>query len=109
MSAGLRVVGEVERPLDWVAAEGPLASILAAAGPHAGTEFATVTARDGLFRASIPLRTLETGRLRGGRLDIPGTPTRCWNVKDVAVIEVTTDEASVSVEARQRQSRPRGA
>lgn len=97
------VTGEVERTLHWLSADGPVASILAAAVPTADAHFATVMSRDGMFRASIPLDALRLGRLRSGRLEVPDAPTRCWNVKDVASLHLTKDAVADSVEARQRR------
>ncbi len=81
-----------------------MASVLAAASPDPRARFATVSSRDGQFRASVPLEALATGHLRDGRLVVPDAPTRCWNVKDVNSIVVTMDKASDSVEARRRRA-----
>ncbi len=100
-SAPLLLTGAVERPLELIQRRGPLASLLSLAVPLPGADHATVESRDGQFRASIPLEWLRRGRLVAGRLDIPGTPTRCWLVKDVVSIEVTVGARADSVPAGQ--------
>jgi len=73
----------------------PMAAVLERVGPHPEATQATVGSRDGSYRASIPLTDLVFhGRLRRGadgslRLLLAGTTRRCFNVKDVGVVEVT--------------------
>ncbi len=77
--------------------DGPLLPLLGLVGPRSGADHATVRSRDGQYRASIPLEWLRKGRLENGRLRIPGAPTKCWHVKDVVEIEVTTGSRPDSV------------
>jgi hypothetical protein len=86
----LVVDGEVGAPLEVEPLDGPLAPLLDRAGPLGGADHATVHSGDGLFRASIPLADLRRGAIVAGRVQIPDAPTNCWNVKDVARLEVTT-------------------
>lgn len=83
--------------MELVQRRGPLASLLVLAGPLPGADHATVSSRDGQFRASVPLDWLRRGRLVAGRLEIPGAPTPCWSVKDVVSIEVTVGPRADSV------------
>jgi hypothetical protein len=86
----LRVDGEVAEPVEVVERDGDLAALLDRARPLPGTDHATVHSGDGLFTASIPLADLRRGAVVEGRVRVPDAPTNCWNVKDVARIEVTT-------------------
>jgi hypothetical protein len=85
----LMIAGAVERPVEIVQRDGPLVALLDLVGPVAGADHATVWSRDRQFHASIPLDVLRDGHLVDGRLRLPDPPTRCWDVKDVARIEVT--------------------
>jgi hypothetical protein len=63
----------------------------------AGFDHATVVAGDG-YRASIPLSVLRSGgviAVEDGsfRLRVVDGTTLCWNVKDVAQIELTVGKA----------------
>jgi len=93
----LLISGAVEHPLELVQRSGPLSSLLSLVQPTAGADHATVSARDGQYRASIPLEWLGRGRLDRGRLRIPSAPTRCWSVKDVVSIQVTVGARPDSV------------
>jgi hypothetical protein len=86
----LVVDGEVHTPLEVEPRDGPLADLLDRAQPSGSADHATVHSGDGLFRASIPLADLRRGAVVAGRVQVPDAPTNCWNVKDVARIEVTT-------------------
>lgn len=94
------IAGAVRRPLELVQRSGPLGPLLRLADPEPGADHATVHARDGLFRASVPLAALAAASLEDGRLRVPGAPTRCWEVKDVVRIELTHGPRPDSVEAR---------
>jgi hypothetical protein len=96
-SDDVMIAGAVEHPLELVQRDGPLGPLLRLATPLATADHATVCSRDGQFRASIPLDVLRAGRLEAGRLRLPGTPTRCWEVKDVVRIEVTVGARPDSV------------
>jgi hypothetical protein len=85
----LMIAGAVERPLEVHQRDGPMLPLVDLAGPAAGADHATVSSRDGQFRASVPLDRLRAARLESGRLRVPDAPTRCWDVKDVVRIEVT--------------------
>jgi hypothetical protein len=85
----LVVDGEVGAPLEIESRDGPLADLLDRAQPLGSADHATVHSGDGLFRASIPLADLRRGAVVDGRVQIPDAPTNCWNVKDVARLEVT--------------------
>ena len=93
----LHVDGEVDLPQVTADRSGPIAGLLDAARPQAGTDHATVHSGDGLYTASIPLADLRRGILFDGRLVVPDGRTLCWNVKDVARIEVTTGHRPDSV------------
>ncbi len=93
----LLITGEVRRPVELVQRSGPLSALLALAEPSPGADHATVRSRDGLFSASVPLDWLERGRLEQGRLVIDGAPTRCWSVKDVVSIHLTSGPVEDSV------------
>jgi hypothetical protein len=77
--------------------DGYVAELLDRAQPRAGADHASVMSADGLYSASIPLADLRRGVLSEGRLTIVGGRTLCWNVKDVARIEVTTGARPDSV------------
>ena len=96
-TADLVVDGEVERAVHVTERDGAVASLLDRARPRAGADHATVHSADGLYRASIPLTDLRRGALTAGRLTIPDGRTHCWDVKDVARIEVTTGPRPDSV------------
>lgn len=96
----LLVTGAVRHPLEMMQREGPVASLISIVEPFREVDHATVSSGDGLFRASVPLEWLREGRLRAGRLDIPGAPTRCWSVKDVVSIRFTVGAEPDSVAAR---------
>lgn len=96
-SDDLMIAGAVDHPLELIQRDGPLAPLLHLASPLEGADHATVRSRDGQFRASIPLDVLRGGRLVAGRLRLPEPPTRCWDVKDVARIEVTVGSRPDSV------------
>lgn len=84
----LSVSGAVATPQLVPRFPGPIDALLVAADP-AG-DHATVHSGDGLFRASVPLATLRDASLSdSGRLIIRDSPTKCWLVKDVRVIDVT--------------------
>jgi len=93
----LLINGAVEHPLELVQRSGPLAQLLGLCGPSTGADHATVSSRDGQYRASIPLEWLLRGRLEDGRLRIPAAPTKCWSVKDVVSIELTAGPRPDSV------------
>jgi len=95
----LTVDGEVDRPATLPRPPGTadLAALLDAARPAPGADHATVHAADGEYTASIPLAELRRATLSGGRLMIPDSRTKCWNVKDVTRIEVTTGPRPDSV------------
>jgi len=93
----LMIAGAVERPLEVIQRSGPLSALLGLAVPVPGADHATVSSRDGQFRACIPLDVLRSGRLVAGRLRLPDPPTRCWDVKDVARVEVTVGSRPDSV------------
>jgi hypothetical protein len=86
----LAVDGDVDAPYEVEPADGPIAPLLDRATPAPGADHVTVHSGDGLFRASIPLVDVRRGAIVGGRVQIPEAPTNCWNVKDVARLEVTT-------------------
>jgi hypothetical protein len=96
----LMIAGAVERPLEVHQRSGPLLPLVDLATPTAGADHATVSSRDGQFRASIPLDRLRAARLEAGRLRVPDAPTRCWDVKDVVRIEVTVGSRPDSVQDR---------
>ena len=98
----LLIGGAVARPLELVQRAGPLEPLLRLVEPLEGVDHATVHARDGQFRASIPLEALRRASLRDGRLHVPDAPTRCWEVKDVARIELTVGPRPDSVGAGRR-------
>jgi len=93
----LLISGAVHTSLELVQRSGPMAPLLDRAAPRVGADHATVSSRDGQYRASIPLEWLRNGALVGGRLRIPGAPTKCWSVKDVVGIEVTVGARPDSV------------
>ena len=125
----LTIRGEVERSIDLDAAglaaldqastggdEPPavaVAAVVGAATPSPAATHATVISRDGGYRASIPLADLNASGVieyradgvplpSGGsyRLKVPAGRTLCWNVKDVAEIEVTIGSRPDDVAAR---------
>jgi hypothetical protein len=98
----LMIGGAVARPIEILQRSGPLAPLLALVEPLDGVDHATVHARDGQYRASIPLDDLRRASLRAGRLQIPDAPTRCWEVKDVVRIELTVGPRPDSVPADRR-------
>ena len=85
----LVVDGAVARPTTFENRTGEVAQFLAAAEPVDDADHATVVGAGDGYRASIPLGDLVRGVLDDGRLTVPGGRTLCWNVKDVARIEVT--------------------
>jgi len=93
----LMLCGRVRHPMELQQRQGPLASLLSLADPEPGADHATVWSGDGQFRASIPLPWLWKAALVDGRLSIPGSPTKCWTVKDVVRIELTDGHRSDSV------------
>ena len=93
----LLITGSVEHPLELVQRSGPLQQLIGLARPDPTTDHATVSSRDGQYRASIPLDWLLAGRLDAGRLRIPGAPTKCWSVKDVVSIQLTAGSRPDSV------------
>jgi hypothetical protein len=93
----LLISGAVEHPLEMVQRSGPLVPLLSLVQPDVAADHATVSSRDGQYRASIPLEWLRRGRLDGGRLHIPDAPTRCWSVKDVVSIQLTVGARPDSV------------
>lgn len=99
MPATLTVDGQVDQPTTLPRPSGTadLAALLDAAHPTAGADHATVHAADGEYTASIPLAELRRATLTAGRLMIPEGRTKCWNVKDVTRIEVTTGPRPDSV------------
>jgi DMSO/TMAO reductase YedYZ molybdopterin-dependent catalytic subunit len=89
--------------------------IIGRAVPVTQATHATVVSSDGSYRASIPLEDLASGGVlafgsgrgilssgEGGplRLTVVDGKTLCWNVKDVAVIDVTVGAAPDDVPAR---------
>jgi hypothetical protein len=97
----LVIDGLVDHPREAPRAAGPLADLLAAAGP-AG-DHGTVHSGDGLFQASIPLGVLAAASIGDdGRLAIDDAPTRCWLVKDVRRIEITDGRRPDSLPAEER-------
>jgi hypothetical protein len=97
--ASLLICGAVVHPLEMVQRSGPMAPLLSLVQPLAGADHATVSSRDGQYRASVPVEWLVQGRLDHGRLRIPAAPTRCWSVKDVVSIELTVGSRPDSVRA----------
>lgn len=95
----LMIAGAVANPLELVQRDGPLLPLLRLAQPTEGADHATVFARDGQFRVSMPLEALERAALVHGRLRVPDAPTRCWDVKDVVRIELTVGHRPDSVPA----------
>jgi len=95
--ATLLITGAVDHPIEMVQRAGPMVPLLSLARPDPAADHATVSSRDGLFRASIPLEWLRKGRLDHGRLRIPGAPTKCWSVKDVVSIQLTVGARDDSV------------
>lgn len=93
----LLICGAVSHPLEMVQRSGPLTPLLSLVRPQPGADHATVSSRDGQYRASIPLEWLRRGRLDDGRLRIPAAPTKCWSVKDVVAIEMTAGARPDSV------------
>ena len=90
-------------------------TIIGRAVPVTGATHATIVSADGSYRASIPLEDLAEGgvlafgsgrrhlsSVAGGplRLTVVEGTTLCWNVKDVAVIDVTVGAAPDDVPAR---------
>lgn len=71
--------------------------LLDAAAPADGADHATIHSGDGLYTASIPLENLRRSTISDGRLLVPDGWTKCWNVKDVVRIEVTTGKRPDSV------------
>ena len=96
----ITVDGEVARPVSTGARTTAVAELLDAARPAAGTDHATVHSGDGLYTASIPLDDLRRASITDGRLIVPDGWTKCWNVKDVVRIEVTTGKQPDSVPER---------
>lgn len=90
VTRALVVDGEVEHPFTTHDPDGGVGRLLERAGPSEGADHALVHASDGVFRMSIPLAALRGAALVDGRLVVPGAPSKQWNVKDVARIEVTT-------------------
>ena len=89
----INVHGEVSMPGEIETAPGQIAVTLDRAEPTAAATHATVISGDG-YRASIPLDMLWSGgvvSIEGGalRLRVVDGDTLCWNVKDVAEIEVS--------------------
>ena len=95
--SSLLIAGAVIHPIELVGRQGPLEPLIELAQPVEAADHATVWARDGLFRASIPLEFVRRGRLDGGRLRVPDAPTKCWSVKDVSRIELTVGPVRDSV------------
>lgn len=93
----LTVDGEVSCPQITDDRTGPVAALLDAAAPRPAADHGTVHSGDGLYTASIPLDALRRGELDDGRLRIRDGRTLCWNVKDVARIELTVGHRADSV------------
>ena len=93
----LLINGAVAHPIEMMAREGPLSSLLNLAQPDDAADHATVSSADGQYRASIPPEWLLKGRMEAGRLKIPAAPTKCWSVKDVVSIELTEGSRPDSV------------
>jgi heme-degrading monooxygenase HmoA len=95
-----------------VGAAVPLGSVLASIDIHEAITHVTVVSRAGGYRASIPLDDVVAGgwlayadggrpldAARGGplRLTVAQGSTLCWNVKDVARLELTAGKQPDSV------------
>jgi hypothetical protein len=96
--AELTVDGVVSAPLTVHRTDSAVADLLARAGVGPGADHGTVHAAGGAFTASIPLHWLQQASLVEGRMRIPTTPNRCWDVKDVVRIELTVGKQPDSVE-----------
>ena len=83
---------------------GPLATLLGDA--HPGGDHGTVQSGDGLFLASIPLEVLRHAMIsEDGRLQIDDAPTKCWLVKDVRRIDITSGRQPDSLPPEDHKSR----
>lgn len=100
----IEVGGEVSEAGTIQVSRGPIVAAIDRAGPHEDATHATVVSSDG-YRASIPLEMLRAGGVlsiddAGLRLRVVDGHTLCWNVKDVARIEVTVGKQPDDVPAK---------
>ncbi len=104
MTDTFTVRGAVEAPTDYANPPKRVVAILDEVVPLPTATHATVVSVDG-YRASIPLDTLRSGgtfsiEAHGLRLRVEEGATSCWNVKNVAVIDVTVGKAEDDIPAR---------
>jgi putative glutamine amidotransferase len=96
--ADLTIDGVVTTPFTVRRTDGAVTDLLTRAEVGPGADHGTVHAAGEVFTASIPLEWLQRASLVDGRLRIPTTPNRCWDVKDVVRIELTVGKQPDSVE-----------
>jgi hypothetical protein len=96
----LIVDGAVANPLSLQSRSLLVADALEAVRPLSEADHATVHSRLDGYKASIPLEDLRRGLITDGRLVVKSGRTLCWNVKDVARIEVTAGPRPDSVPDR---------
>ena len=90
----------VDRPDDSNDVVVSLRQVIESAGPTTSATHVTAVSADGAYSASIPLpEALTKGELHVGetpgeeapiRLEVPGGLTRCWNVKGLGRLRVTS-------------------
>lgn len=97
------LLGRVARPAVIRGRDAHVGPLLRWSEPLPDATHATVESRSGQFRASIPLASLADARLSAGRLLIDNPPTRCWLVKDVGRIVLTSGPQHDSTGARRRR------
>ena len=96
--AELTIDGVVAAPLTVRRTDTDVAHLLVQAEVGPDADHGTVHSAGEAFTASIPLEWLRRASLVDGRLRIPTTPNRCWDVKDVVRIELTVGKQPDSVE-----------
>lgn len=99
----LTIDGEVAQVLESAERDGPVGPLLDSAAPTDGADHGTVHSGDGMFTASIPLTTLRQGEIVDGRMQLTDPPTRCWLVKDVVRIQLTTGKQPDSVAEKEQR------